>query len=80
MKDFSLLILPCLVELCGGQLDPDAGRRLSAYRLVHEQECQDRDVRWYFLARMDLSKPEALARAQAWYASTRHPDWPGFSA
>ena len=27
----------------------------------------------------DLSKPEALSRAQQWYASTHHPDWPDMS-
>ena len=68
-----------IAECVGGRLDPDTDSCLNAYRLVHEQQGRAGDVRWFFFAKADLSKPEALSRAQQWYASTHHPDWPDMS-
>ena len=79
MSSISLVISPQSVEYGGGRLDPDTDSRLNAYRLVHEQQGRAGDVRWFFFAKADLSKPEALSRAQQWYASTHHPDWPDMS-
>lgn len=45
-------------------MDPDTDSCLNAYRLVHEQQGRAWDVRWFFFAKADLSKPEALSRAQ----------------
>ena len=53
-----------IAECVGGRLDPDTDSRLNAYRLVHEQQGRAGDVRWFFFAKADLSKPEALSRAQ----------------
>ena len=80
MSSISLVISPQSVEYVGGRLDPDTDSRLNAYRLVREQQGRAGDVRWLFFAEADLSKPEALSRAQRWYASTHHPDWPGHVA
>lgn len=79
MSSISLVISPHGVEYVGGRLDPETDSRLNAYRLVHEQQSRTKNVRWFFFAKADLSKPEALSRAQQWYASTHHPDWPGIS-
>jgi hypothetical protein len=79
MSSISLVISPQGVEYVGGRLDPDMDSRLNAYRLVHEQQSRAGNVRWFFFAQADLSKPEALSRAQQWYASNRHPDWPGIA-
>ena len=64
MSSISLVISPQSVEYVGGRLDPDTDSRLNAYRLVHEQQGRAGDVRWFFFAKADLSKPEALSRAQ----------------
>ena len=53
-----------IAECVGGPLDPDTDSCLNAYRLVHEQQGRAWDVRWFFFAKADLSKPEALSRAQ----------------
>ena len=64
MNSISLVISPQSVEYVGGRLDPDTDSRLNAYRLVHEQQGRAGDVRWCFFVNADLSKPEALSRAQ----------------
>lgn len=79
MSSISLVISSQGVEYVVGRLDPDMDSRLNAYRLVHEQQSRTEDVRWFFFARADLSKPEALSRAQQWYASSHHSSWPGIS-
>ncbi|UWX03638.1 hypothetical protein H1235_12235 [Pseudoxanthomonas sp. NC8] len=67
------------MEYVRGRLDPDTDARLDAYRLVHEQASREGDVRWFFFAGPGLTKPEALSRAQQWYASTHHTSWPGIA-
>ncbi|MCH6483663.1 hypothetical protein MMG85_08800 [Pseudoxanthomonas sp. LH2527] len=78
MSSISLLISPFGVESIDARLDPERDTRVNAYRLVHEQQGPGSDVRWFFFAKADLSKPEAMTRAQQWYETSRHPDWPGF--
>lgn len=78
MSSISLVISPLGVESVAGRLDPGMDARVNAYRLVHEQQDCRSAVRWFFFAKADLSKPEAMTRALQWYESTRHPDWPGF--
>lgn len=77
MSSISLVISPLGVESVEGTLDTDRDARLDAYRLVHEQQERRSAVRWFFYARADLSKPEAMTRALQWYDSARHPNWPG---
>lgn len=78
MSSISLVISPLGVESIDERLDPEQDSRVNAYRLVHEQQGSGSDVRWFSFAKADLSKPEAMARAQQWYETSRHPDWPGF--
>jgi hypothetical protein len=79
VNSISLVISLQGVECVRGRLDPDMDARLTAYRLVHEQLSRERDVRWFFFAKTDLTKPEALSRAQQWYASTHYTSWPGIA-
>lgn len=73
---YSLLIQPDRVEFVEG----DARDALeNDFRLVHEQSHAGTDSRWYFYAKTSLSKPEALRRAQQWYDSSGHGDWPGLT-
>ena len=78
MSSISLIISPLGVESIDALLDPERDARVNAYRLIHEQQRPDSDVRWFFFAKADLSKSEAMTRAQQWYEASRHPDWPGF--
>lgn len=73
---YSLLISADRVELIEGDPGPLSN---ADYRLVHEQAHVTTGVRWYFHAVRSLSKPEALRRAQQWYDSSGHPDWPGLA-
>ncbi len=73
---YSLLISPEHAELVQGDVGADLG---TGFRLVHEQLRQATGARWYFYAEASLSKPEALRRAQQWYDSSAHPDWPGLA-
>lgn len=79
MSSISLVISTLGVEPIDALLDPERDTRVNAYRLVYEQQGRGSDVRWFFFAKADLSKPEAMARAQQWYETSRHPDWPGFT-
>ena len=78
MSSISLLISPFGVESIDARLDPERDTRVNAYRRVHERQGPGSDVRWFFFAKADLSKPEAMTRAQQGYETSRHPDWPGF--
>lgn len=78
MSSISLVISSLGVEFIGRRLDPERDTRVNAYRLVHEEQGSGSNVRWFFFAKADLSRPEAMARAQQWYETSRHPDWPGF--
>lgn len=78
MSSISLVISSLGVESMEGKLEPEMDARVDAYRLVHEQQDCRSDVRWFFFARCELSKPEAMRRALQWYDSVRHRDWPGF--
>lgn len=77
MSSISLVISLQGVECIGSRLDPEMDGRLNAYRLIHQQQNRAGDTCWFFFAKADLTKPEALSRAQQWYASTHHPRWPG---
>ena len=77
MSSISLLISPFGVESIDARLDPERDTRVNAYRRVHEQQGPGSDVRWFFFAKADLTKPEALSRAEQWHASTHHCLWPG---
>jgi len=72
----SLLIEADHVELMDGDVGTQVG---DAFRLVHEQRRVGGATVWFFYAVPALSKPEALRRAQQWYDSHGHPDWPGLS-
>lgn len=73
---YSLLIEADHVEFVEG----DAVESLEGdFRLVHEQAHASTGSRWYFYAKTSLSKPEALRRAQQWYDSSGHSDWPGLA-
>lgn len=78
MSNISLVISPLHVESVVGKLDPYMDSRVHEYRLVHQQQGRGSDVCWFFFAKADLSKPEAMMRAQQWHEASRHPDWPGF--
>jgi len=73
---YSLLISPEHAELVQGDVGAGLGQ---GFRLVHEQLQKTTGSRWYFYAERSLSKPEALRRAQQWYDSSGHPDWPGLA-
>ncbi|MGS1079202.1 hypothetical protein [Pseudoxanthomonas beigongshangi] len=73
---YSLLISPEHADLVQGDAGVDPG---TGFRLVHEQLQKATGSRWYFYADPSLSKPEALRRAQQWYDSSGHPDWPGLA-
>lgn len=77
MNSISLAISPQSVECIDSRLDPEMDSRLNSFRLVHEQKNFEGDVCWLFFANADLTKPEALSRAQQWYASTHHSRWSG---
>jgi len=78
MSSISLIISALGVESIDARLDPELDARINAYRLVHEQEGPSGKVCWFFFEKADLSKPEAIERAQQWYETSKHPDWPGF--
>ena len=71
MSSISLVISPQSVEYVGGRLDPDTDSRLNAYRLVHEQQGRAGDVRWFFFAKADLSKPDIIRDTMAFMFETR---------
>lgn len=77
MNSISLVISSQGVECIESRLDPEMDSRLNSFRLVHEQTNREGEDCWFFFAKADLTKPEALARAQEWYTSTHHSRWPG---